>query len=268
MLRGDLRTGGNAHGASEDVPLMEGSPKGGTFYDILFPDMSLRRIIVWISFFQIVIYMLSCLLSENLTAPNVQVLMFLGATYGPAVKQGEIWRLLCPVFLHANWWHLIINIVCMLNLGLVIESKYKKGNFLLLYFLSGVVGNVLTTICNPCQLAVGASTSGFGLIGFSILEIFLAWSNLSRRAKNYYIFNVSVFVLFFFFVSFSPTVDFFGHIGGFLCGAFLACHYNRAMGYDSFQTSLYYSFACICALTVLYLPVRLYVTDMPCALFR
>ncbi|GAB65115.1 rhomboid protease [Plasmodium cynomolgi strain B] len=268
MLREDLQRGGNAQGASENVPLMEGSPKGGTFYDMLFPDMSPRRIIVWISFAQIIIYILSCLLSENLTAPSVQALMFLGATYGPAIKQGEIWRLLFPIFLHANWWHLIINIMCMLNLGLVIESKYKKGNFFFLYFLSGVVGNILTTICNPCQLAVGASTSGFGLIGFSILEIFLAWANLSRRAKNYYIFNVSVFVLFFLFVSFSPTVDFFGHIGGFLCGAFLACHYNKAMGYDFFQTSLYYSFACICALIVLYLPVRLYVTDMPCVLFH
>lgn len=44
------------------------------------------RIIVWISFFQIIIYILSCLLSENLTVPNVDVLIFLGATYGPSVK--------------------------------------------------------------------------------------------------------------------------------------------------------------------------------------
>ncbi|WBY56245.1 rhomboid protease ROM3 [Plasmodium yoelii yoelii] len=56
------------------------------FYDVLFPQISLNRIIVWISFFQIIIYILSCLLSENLTVPNVDVLMFLGATYGPSVK--------------------------------------------------------------------------------------------------------------------------------------------------------------------------------------
>ncbi|SCM21446.1 rhomboid protease ROM3, putative [Plasmodium chabaudi chabaudi] len=234
------------------------------FYDALFPHISLNRIIVWISFFQILIYILSCLLSENLTVPNVDVLMFLGATYGPSIKQGELWRLVFPIFLHANWWHLIINIICILNLGLVIETKYKKKRFLLIYFLSGFIGNTLTTICNPCQLAVGASTSGFGLIGCSIMEIFLAWKNLSKKAKNYYIFNISIFLVFFLFVSFSPTVDFFGHIGGFVCGAFLACHYNKFLGYDIFQECLHYGFASICALIIFYLPLRLFVLNMPC----
>ncbi|ETW37000.1 hypothetical protein PFTANZ_02299 [Plasmodium falciparum Tanzania (2000708)] len=146
--------------------------------------------------------------------------------------EGQYWRLVLPIFLHANLWHLIINILCILNLGLIIESKYKKSKFLLIYFLSGATGNILTTICNPCQLAVGASTSGFGLIGCSIFEIFLAWKNLTRKAKNYYILNIFLFLLFFMFVSFSPSVDLFGHIGGFLCGAFLCCHYNKFIGYN------------------------------------
>ncbi|SBT75791.1 rhomboid protease ROM3, putative [Plasmodium ovale] len=265
MLSKELENEENSGLSSETSKLIEKGTKG-KYYDALFPDISLNRVIVWISFFQIIIYILSCLLSENLTVPNVRVLMFLGATYGPSIKQGELWRLVFPIFLHANWWHLIINIICILNLGLVIESKYKRSKFLLIYFLSGFIGNVLTTICNPCQLAVGASTSGFGLIGCSVLEIFLAWKNLTKKAKNYYLFNIFVFLLFFLFISFSPTVDFFGHIGGFLCGAFLACHYNRSLGYDIFQESLYYSFASICTLILFYLPVRLFVTTMPCHL--
>ncbi|KAI4839950.1 rhomboid protease ROM3 [Plasmodium brasilianum] len=234
MLRRDWENEEIAHLSPETIELIDSNSKN-KFYDILFPEISLNKIIVWISFFQIIIYIISCLLSENLALPNVQILMFLGATYGPSIKQGELWRLVFPIFLHANWWHLIINIICILNLGLVIESKYKSSKFLLIYFLSGLTGNVLTTICNPCQLAVGASTSGFGLIGCSILEIFLAWKNLSKKAKKYYIFNICVFLIFFLFVSFSPTVDFFGHIGGFLCGAFLACHFNKFVGYDLYR---------------------------------
>ncbi|CRH03744.1 rhomboid protease ROM3, putative [Plasmodium relictum] len=263
MLRKDTENEENLDFLSENIELIGKNIKN-KYYNILFPDISLKKIIVWISFFQVIIYILSCLLSENLETPNVQVLMFLGATYGPSIKHGELWRLLFPIFLHANWWHLIINILCILNLGLIIESKYKRSRFLLIYFLSGIIGNILTTICNPCQLAVGASTSGFGLIGCSILEIFLAWGNLTKKAKNYYIFNISIFLIFFLFVSFSPTVDFFGHIGGFLCGAFLACHYNKFIGYNFFQESLYYSFASICALIIFYLPIRLFVINMPC----
>ncbi|GAW79626.1 rhomboid protease ROM3 [Plasmodium gonderi] len=267
MLRENLQNENDVNEVNENIPLV-GRNKKDTFYDMLMPDISLNKIIVWISLAQVIIYILSCLLSENLLAPNVEILMFLGATYGPSIKQGELWRLLFPIFLHANWWHLIINIICILNLGLVIEGKYKRGKFSLLYIMSGFIGNTLTTICNPCQLAVGASTSGFGLIGCSILEIFLAWNNLSRKAKKYYIFNVFIFLLFFLFLSFSPTVDFFGHIGGFLCGAFFACHYNKFIGYDFFQKSLYYSFSSICVIIVLYLPIRLFVTDMPCRLYH
>lgn len=248
---------------SENVELIGKNIKQ-KYYKVLFPEISLKKVIVWISFAQVLIFILCCLLSENLEAPNVQVLMFFGATYGPAIRQGELWRLVLPIFLHANWWHLIINTLCILNLGLTIENKYKTANFLLIYFGSGIIGNILTTICNPCLLAVGASTSGFGLIGCSIIEIFLAWEHLNARAKRHYSVNISVFLLFFLFVSFSPTVDIFGHIGGFICGAFLSCHFNRFLGYDIFQKSLYYGFGSLCGLISIYLPFRLFVADLPC----
>lgn len=247
----------------ENIELLGKSVKD-KYTDILFPDISLNKSIVWITFIQILVYIITCLLSENLEVPNVQVLMFFGATYGPSIKQGEIWRFILPIFLHANWWHLIINTLCILNLGLLIENKYKTSRFLLIYFLSGIIGNILTTICNPCLLAVGASTSGFGLIGCSILEIFLAWAHLNKKAKSFYVLNISMFLIFFFLVSFSPTVDFFGHIGGFFCGAFLACHFNKFIGYNLFQNALYYGFGTICSLIILYLPIRIFVLDMPC----
>ncbi|EUT87355.1 hypothetical protein PFAG_02177 [Plasmodium falciparum Santa Lucia] len=265
MLRKDIESDEDGVVSSENIKLLEKQTKN-KYVDILFPGIELNKIIVWISFFQIIIYILSCLLSENLSTPNVHILILLGATYGPLIKEGQYWRLVLPIFLHANLWHLIINILCILNLGLIIESKYKKSKFLLIYFLSGATGNILTTICNPCQLAVGASTSGFGLIGCSIFEIFLAWKNLTRKAKNYYILNIFLFLLFFMFVSFSPSVDLFGHIGGFLCGAFLCCHYNKFIGYNIFQKFLYYSFFFICSLIIIYLPVRLYIINMPCGM--
>ncbi|SBS82262.1 rhomboid protease ROM3 (ROM3) [Plasmodium ovale curtisi] len=85
MLSKELENEENSGLSSETSELIEKGTKG-KYYDTLFPDISLNRVIVWISFFQIIIYILSCLLSENLTVPNVRVLMFLGATYGPSIK--------------------------------------------------------------------------------------------------------------------------------------------------------------------------------------
>lgn len=253
----------NKKSVTENVQLLSRGIKQ-KYYNVLFPEISLNKIIVWISFAQMLVFVLSCLLSENLVAPNIQVLMFLGATYGPSIRYGEIWRLVLPIFLHASWWHLIINTLCILNLGLTIENKYKTKKFLLIYFCSGILGNILTTICNPCLLAVGASTSGFGLIGCSIIEIFLAWEHLNEKARTHYSFNIFLFLLFFLFISYSPTVDIFGHIGGFICGAFLSCHFNRFLGYDVFKNALYYGLGCIAGLICIYLPIRLFITDIPC----
>lgn len=248
---------------SENIELLGKNIKKKDF-KVFFPEISLSKIIVWISFIQVLIYILCCLLSENLVAPSVQVLMFFGATYGPSIRHGELWRLVLPIFLHANWWHLIINTLCILNLGLTIENKYRKNRFMFIYFGSGIIGNMLTTICNPCLLAVGASTSGFGLIGCSIIEIFLAWEHLNEKAKRHYSLNISLFLLFFLFVSFSPTVDMFGHLGGFICGAFLSCHFNKFLGYDLFQKALYYGLGYLCALICIYLPIRLFIIGIPC----
>lgn len=34
----------------------------------------------------------------------------LGASWGPSLARGEVWRLFCPMMLHANMMHLFFNV--------------------------------------------------------------------------------------------------------------------------------------------------------------
>lgn len=58
------------------------------------------------------------------------------------IQQGELWRLWTPIFLHFSVWHLLLNMLAFLSLGLMIESR--RGPLWMLGFilLVGLVSNV------------------------------------------------------------------------------------------------------------------------------
>lgn len=60
----------------------------------------------------------------------------------PKVRQGEIWRLLTPIFLHWNLFHLLFNMVALRFLGLMIEGRRGPGLLLALVVVSGVLSNL------------------------------------------------------------------------------------------------------------------------------
>lgn len=47
------------------------------------------------------------------------------------------------MFLHAGLWHLAANMIALWLLGTAVESKVKAWQYLLVYFLGGILGNLL-----------------------------------------------------------------------------------------------------------------------------
>lgn len=99
-----------------------------------------------------------CLPRLLLTA---RVLVDFGANYPPYIKDGQVWRLLLPVFLHANFFHVFFNVFFQLRMGFTIERRYGLAKFAVLYFASAIYGNLLSATVFFCNsLKVGASTAG------------------------------------------------------------------------------------------------------------
>jgi rhomboid protease GluP len=144
-------------------------------------------------------------------------LYLLGAKYGPLIRAGQIWRLITPVFLHASILHIAFNMYALFIYGRGIESRFGHVRFLLLYFLSGFAGNVLSFLLTP-NPSLGASTAIFGLIAaegvFLIQNRSLLGNRVNRSLMNLlYIAAVNLLI------GFTTTgVDNFGHLGGLLGG--------------------------------------------------
>merc|ERR1712137_1350806 len=101
------------------------------------------------------------------------------------------------------------------------EHRYGRCKFCLMYIFCGFMGNLLSVTADPMKLAVGASTSGFGLLGVWAAEIMLTWNRLGEskpRVAMWFAFMTISGVM---MSAVSPNVDFMGHFGGALAGFLL-----------------------------------------------
>jgi rhomboid protease GluP len=82
-------------------------------------------------------------------------------------ENGEWWRLISPLFLHADIAHLFGNISGGLFFGGLLASRIGAAKTYLVALISGIAGNCLNllTFRNTPYLSIGASTAVFGLLG-------------------------------------------------------------------------------------------------------
>lgn len=84
----------------------------------------------------------------------------------------EYRRMLSSGFLHANWYHLLFNLVGLLSFSAEIEALFGIWKFLLLYFASLIGGNLLALYVHRNHgdyRALGASGAISGVIFSSII---------------------------------------------------------------------------------------------------
>ena len=84
----------------------------------------------------------------------------------------EYRRMLSSGFLHANWYHLLFNLVGLLSFSAEIEALFGIWKFLLLYFTSLIGGNLLALYVHRNHgdyRALGASGAISGVIFSSII---------------------------------------------------------------------------------------------------
>jgi membrane associated rhomboid family serine protease len=84
-----------------------------------------------------------------------------------ALADGSVLRLLSGLFLHADWIHLLGNLVFLLIFGLPAERTMGGWRFLLLFLLGGAVSNLAAVLAigAPDRVVIGASGAVSALIG-------------------------------------------------------------------------------------------------------
>lgn len=145
-----------------------------------------------------------------------------GARFNDAIRAGELWRFITPVFLHGSVPHVFFNMYALLSIGSFLERQFGHGRFALLYFLGAFSGNVISFLfAGENGYSVGASTAVFGLVAAELIFFYQnqkLFGDFARRAMSNVFFIIVVNLL----IGLSPGIDNWGHVGGLLGGAIFA----------------------------------------------
>ncbi len=135
------------------------------------------------------------------------------------IKEGELWRLVTPIFLHNSLTHFIFNSFSTLIFGPAIEQLLKPLRFGLFYLLCGVGANIITYLTKPLSYAhLGASGAIFGFLGFFIYLIIYRKYVLSRQDTQL----IKVMTIIAFFMTFMQSnINVTAHLSGFMIGFLL-----------------------------------------------
>lgn len=148
-----------------------------------------------------------------------------GAKVNSLILQGEIWRLLTPVFLHSGITHLAANCYSLFFLGTQAETLYGHKNFAIIYMFSGLMGTI-ASFAFSSSISVGASGAIFGLMGAMLYFIYRR-PVLLRTSLGV---NLVVIIIINLVLGFTMSnIDYFGHIGGLIGGFLISGFYFKTV---------------------------------------
>jgi len=138
-----------------------------------------------------------------------------------ALQFGEYYRLVSAMFLHANLLHLAFNMYALYRVGQTFEGQYGAARTLLVYFLGGIAGSVVSLVLNaPNVSSVGASGAVFALFGAEIVYYYQYRHLLGSRADEMWQGQLWI-VTVNFINGLRPDsgIDNWAHLGGLVGGA-------------------------------------------------
>lgn len=148
-------------------------------------------------------------------APSPWLLVDFGGTWKP-VMDGEPWRLLTSVFLHAGLLHLAFNLLAIASIGPRIEELYGRATMAGVFIATGVLaafGSISLRAGNG--VGIGASGALMGLIGLAA-----AYGHRAGRGRGHGLRDDMIkWSAYTFIFGFAVGADNWAHLFGLLAGA-------------------------------------------------
>ena len=163
----------------------------------------------------VLVYLVTVYQGGGVARPGGSVFLD-GALIGAAISvDGDWYRLVTAMFLHASLLHLAFNMLALYWLGTVVEQAVGSLRFVLVYFASGLAGSAgALLLTDPFTPTVGASGAIYGIMGALLVLEYRATGSFAGQAMGLIVLNLALtFAI--------PNISIGGHLGG-LAGGILA----------------------------------------------
>jgi len=185
----------------------------------MIKDFRKYKITYTLIILNLIVYVVSAFLSRDIIDMDLEILVNMGALFGPyTVLHGEWWRLFTAIFLHSGMTHLLMNMFSLYLIGRGAEMYFEKKSYIIIYIISGLMGGLLSQYMHPTSVGIGASGAIFGVFG-AIAGFFLAFREKIQEQSKAFMKDFGVIIVINLVLGFSiPTVDVSAHIAGLVIG--------------------------------------------------
>ncbi len=162
-----------------------------------------------------------CFIAFNVILP-IKYILLLAQINSRVINNQEYWRLFTAMFLHADVFHIFSNLIALLLFGAAVEKNYTKLQYLVIYFVSGLIGNILSLFLLPLNaISLGASGCIFGLMGASfILFVF--------DGERFLLLLGLFYLAYFIISSLAPGINLWAHLFGLVGGITFGYYFGRS----------------------------------------
>ncbi|MGD0406771.1 MAG: rhomboid family intramembrane serine protease [Candidatus Bathyarchaeia archaeon] len=157
----------------------------------------------------VLIYIYTSVVGGDWLNTNSNLLLQWGQ-YNYLVFHGWYYQLFTSMFIHASIAHIAGNMLFLLIFGLRGEEMFSLPEYLGIYLIGGLAGNILSLALGPSLISVGASGAIFSMFGACVIY--------TRRSVRQSILGALVYGFFLLFISAGPGVNDFAHLGGLVFG--------------------------------------------------
>ncbi|KAM4631722.1 inactive rhomboid protein 1 [Discoglossus pictus] len=145
----------------------------------------------------------------------------------------QFYRLWLSLFLHAGILHCLVSVCFQMTILRDLEKLAGWHRISLIYILSGITGNLTSSIFLPYRAEVGPAGSQFGILACLFVELFQSWQILARPWRAF--FKLFAVVIFLFTFGLLPWIDNFAHFSGFVSGFFLSFAFLPYISFGKFD---------------------------------
>lgn len=156
-----------------------------------------------------------------------QIYSYGAVSYYALFIEGEWWRLLTSIFMHASIYHLLGNFTAYWLIIYFMPKTYHSWRLLVLFLLSGILSGLAHTIISTSGNLVGASGAIMGMCGALIGEDIFRMISKKKKVKTSTAHSSSTTILAVtillptFIGSFLNDVSMTAHVVGFISGVII-----------------------------------------------
>ncbi len=165
------------------------------------------------------------------SAPNYNLISLdlneIGSANAGLIRQGQWWRAVTALTLHADFPHLAGNCAFGLLFGLFASQALGNGVAWFSILLAGILGNIVSAFIQaPSHNSIGASTAVFAALGIVAAHTWSTRHNRLYRGLRRWMPIIGGMLLLSLLGGPAERIDVMSHITGFISGTFFGAFYG------------------------------------------